>query len=191
MTEKTTAKTFKAATAEATAAEAGATPAEQIYAAFVESAELMLKAGADAARKTYDSAVSATREPATTAMKAGGLAMKDYDDAVAFGRDNIDAVTESSTIAVHGLQDVGKEWVGLVQKSADEFPATVKAFAACKTVKEATDLHSEFVKTSIESFTASAMKFQQLSMKVATATAEPINKRFTDAMSKYGKPFAA
>jgi phasin family protein len=185
MTEKTTAKTFKAATAEA-----AVTPAEQIYAAFVESAELMLKASSDAALKTYDTAVSATREPAMTALKTSGLAMKDYDDAIAFGRDNIDAVTESGSIAVSGLKDVGKEWVGLVQKSADDFPAAMKAFAACKTVKEATDLQTDYAKASFESFTATAMKFQQLSMKLATASIEPLNKRFAEAASKYGKPFA-
>ena len=185
MTEKTTAKTAKAA------ADAAITPAEQIYAAFVESAEQMLKASSDAAIKAYDTAVSATREPAMTAMKTGGLAMKDYDDAIAFGRDNIDAVTEAGTIAVGGFKDVGKELVALAQKSADEIPATVKAFAACKTVKEATDLQTEFAKASFESFTANAMKFQQLGMKLATASVEPINKRFAEAVSKYGKPFAA
>ena len=63
MTEKTTAKTFKAAAEAPTA-----TPAEQIYAAFVESAEQMLKASSDAALKAYDTAVSATREPALTAI---------------------------------------------------------------------------------------------------------------------------
>ena len=184
MTEKTTAKAAKAAT------DAVITPAEQIYAAFVESAEQMLKASSEAAIKAYDTAVSATREPAMNAIKTGGLAMKDYDDAIAFGRDNIDAVTESGTIAVSGIKDVGKEWVGLVQKSADELPATMKAFAACKTVKEATDLQTEFAKASFESFTTTAMKFQHLSMKLATASVEPINKRFTEAFSKYGKPFA-
>jgi len=184
MTEKTTAKATK------TTADAAINPAEQIYAAFVESTELMLKASADAALKTYDTAVSATREPAMTAIKTGGLAMKDYDDAIAFGRDNIDAVTESSTIAVSGLKDVGKEWVALAQKSADEIPAAVKALAACKTVKEATDLQTDFAKASFENLTATAMKFQQLSMKLATASMEPINKRFAETVSKYGKPFA-
>jgi phasin family protein len=117
--------------------------------------------------------------------------MKDYDDAIAFGRDNIDAVTESGTIAVSGLKDVGKEWVGLVQKSTDDIPAAMKAFAACKTVKEATDLQTDYAKASFESFTATAMKFQQLGMKLATASVEPINKRFAEAVSKYGKPFVA
>ena len=138
MTEKTTASKAKAT----------ATPAEQIYAAFADNAELILKASADAARKTYETAVSVTREPAAAALKSGGLAIKDYDDAVAFGRDNIDAVAEVSTIAVRGLQDVGKEWVGLVQKSADEVPTTVKAIAACKTVKEAAELQADLAKAS-------------------------------------------
>lgn len=181
MTEKTTASKAKAT----------ATPAEQIYAAFADNAELILKASADAARKTYETAVSVTREPAAAALKSGGLAIKDYDDAVAFGRDNIDAVAEVSTIAVRGLQDVGKEWVGLVQKSADEVPTTVKAIAACKTVKEAAELQADLAKANVETFMNAAVKFQQLGFKLATTTFEPINKRFTDAVTKYGKPFAA
>jgi phasin family protein len=123
-------------------------------------------------------------------MKTGGVAIKDYDEAVAFGRDNIDTVAEVGTIAVRGMQDVGKEWVGLVQKSADELPATVKALAACKTVKEATELQADFAKANMETFVNTAVKFQQLGFKLATATFEPFNKRFTDAVSKYGK-FAA
>ena len=180
MSDKTTTKAKAAA----------ASPAEQIYTVFAENAELMVKAGTDAARKSYETAVSVTREPAAAALKTGGVAIKDYDDAVAFGRDNIEAVAEVSTIAVRGMQDVGKELVGLVQKSADELPATMKALASCKTVKEATELQAELAKANIEDFMNSAVKFQQLGFKLATATFEPINKRFADAVSKYGKPLA-
>jgi phasin family protein len=123
-------------------------------------------------------------------MKTGGVAIKDYDDAVAFGRDNIETVAEVSTIAVRGMQDVGKEWVGLVQKSADELPAAVKAIAACKTVKEAAELQADLAKTNMETLVNTAVKFQQLGFQIATATFEPFNKRFTEAVSKYGK-FAA
>ncbi len=180
MSEKTTSK-----------AKATATPAEQIYAAFADNAELILKASADAARKTYETAVSVAREPASVALKSGGMAIKDYDDAVAFGRDNIDAVAEVGTIAVHGLQDVGKEWVGLVQKSADEVPATVKAIAACKTVQDVAELQADIAKANVETFMNAAVKFQQLGFKLATTTFEPLNKRFADTVNKYGKPFAA
>lgn len=183
MTEKSTASASKA--------KASVTPAEQIYAAFAENAALILKASTDAAFKTYDTAVSVTREPASAALKTGGVAIKDYDDAVAFGRDNIEAVAEVGTIAVRGLQDVGKEWVGLMQKSAEELPATVKALASCKTVKEATDLQADLVKANFEDMINSTVKFQQLSLKLATATFEPFNKRFAEAVTKYGKPFAA
>lgn len=179
MTEKSTAK-----------AKPIVTPAEQLYAAFAENAELILKASTDAARKTYETAVSVSREPAAAAMKTGGVAIKDYDEAVAFGRENIETVAEVGTMAVRGMQDVGKEFVGLMQKSADELPATVKAIAACKTVKEATELQADLAKANMEAFVSSAVKFQQLSLKLATATFEPFNKRFTDAVSKYGK-FAA
>jgi phasin family protein len=181
MTEKSTASAK---------AKPAVTPAEQIYAAFVENAELILKASTDAARKTFETAVSAGREPAAAAMKTGGVAIKDYDDAVAFGRDNIETVAEVGTIAVRGMQDVGKEWVGLVQKSADELPVAVKAIAGCKTVKEAAELQADFAKTNMETFVNTAVKFQQLGFQIATATFEPINKRFTEAVSKYGK-FAA
>jgi hypothetical protein len=183
MTEKTTASAGKA--------KATATPAEQIFAAFADNAELICKASTDAVRKSYETAVAVTREPAAAALKSGGMAIKDYDDAVAFGRDNIEAAAEVSTIAIHGLQDVGKEWVGLVQKSADEVPAAVKAIATCKTVKEAAEIHADLAKTNIETFMNAAVKFQQLGFKLATATFEPINKRFTDAVSKYGKSFTA
>lgn len=182
MTEKTTASGK---------AKAAATPVEQIYAALAENAELIVKASAEAARKSYDTAVSVVREPAVAAMKAGGMAIKDYDDAVEFGRDNMDAVAKASTIAVRGLQDVGKEWIGLVQKSADEIPAAVKAIAGCKTVKEATELQADLAKANLQTFVDSAAKFQQLGFKLATATFEPINKQVAEAVGKYGKPFAA
>lgn len=181
MSEKTTASAK---------AKAAVTPAEQIYAAFAENAELILKAGTDAARKSYETAVSVSREPAA-ALKTGGVAIKDYDDAVAFGRDNIEAAAEVGTIAVRGLQDVGKEWVGLVQKSAEELPATVKALASCKTVKEAAELQVDLAKANFEDMVNSAVKFQQLGFKLATATFEPFNKRFAEAVTKYGKQFAA
>lgn len=182
MTEKTNASAGKA--------KATATPVEQIYAAFAEHAELIFKASTDAARKTYDTAASVTREPAAVAMN-GRASMKEYDDAVAFGRDNIDAAAEAGTIAMRGLQDVGKELAELVQKSAEEVPAAVKAIASCKTVKEAAELQVDLAKANFEDMVNSAVKFQQLGFKLATAAFEPINKRFAVAVSKYGKPFVA
>ena len=49
---------------------------------------------------------------------------------------------------------------------------------------------TDLAKASFENLTATAMKFQQLSMKLATASMEPINKRFAETVSNYGKPFA-
>lgn len=183
MSEKTTGS--------ATKTKAAASPAEQIYAAFAANAELILKAGTEAARKSYETAVSVTREPAAAALKSGGLAIKDYDDAVAFGRDNIEAAAEAGTIAMRGLHDAGKEWVGLVQKTADEVPAAVKAIAACKSVKEAAELQADLAKASFEDMVGAAVKFQQLGFKIATASFDPLNKRVAEAVSRYGKPFAA
>lgn len=183
MTEHSAASSSKAKTT--------VTPGEQINAVLAENAELVLKASTDAARKSYETAISVTREPAVVALKTGGVAIKDYDDAVAFGRDNIDVAAEVGTIAVRGLQSFGKEWVDLVQKSADEIPAAIKAFAACKTVNEAAELQADFVKAGFEDMFNSAVRFQQLGFKFATAAFEPLNKRVAETVTKYGKPFAA
>lgn len=178
-------------TASASKAKTTATPGEQINAVLAENAQLVLKASTEAARKSYDTAVAVTREPAAVALKTGGVAIKDYDDAVAFGRDNIDVAAEVGTLAVRGLQTLGKEWIDQVQKSAEELPVAFKAFAACKTVKEAADLQVEYVKTGFEDMVNTAVRFQQLGYQLATATFEPLNKRVAETVTKYGKPFAA
>jgi hypothetical protein len=36
-----------------------------------------------------------------------------------------------------------------------------------------------------------AVKFQQLGFKIAATSLDPINKRVAEAVSRYGKPFAA
>ena len=48
---------------------------------------------------------------------------------------------------------------------------------------------AELARANLEGFINSAVKFQQLGFKLATATFEPMNKRFAEAVGKYGKPF--
>lgn len=183
MTEKSHGSTSKA--------KATVSPVEKIYTALADNAELMLKASADVARQGYDTAVSATREPASAALKNGGYAPgKEYDDVLAFGRDNIDVATEVGTRAVRGLQEVGAAWMALLQKSAEEVPAITKALSNCKTPKEATQLQADLAKANLEDLMTTALQFQQLGLKIATSTFEPITKRFSETASKYGK-FAA
>ena len=170
------------------------TAAKQVEAAVAagkETVETAVKVGTDAFAKGYESAMDATREQVDAAVRAGADAFQGYEEVVAFGKDNVEAVMESSAILAKGAQEFNKAWFDLAQVSVDQNVAATKALLGCKTVKELAEVQSGLATRNYDTLVADGRKLSDMSVKLAEDVARPVNARVNAAMDKLSKPVAA
>ena len=126
-------------------------------------------------------------EPIDTALASGAEAMKEgfekavkgYDQFVAFGKDNAEAVLKSANLAGKGIESISSEAFAYARKSAEESVAAAKAVLSSKTIEEAFQLQSEFSKAVFETYVDQLAKFGDMALAAARHAAEPLQARAT------------
>ena len=121
-------------------------------------------------------------EPIDTALGTGVEAMKEgfekavkgYDQIVAFGKDNAEAVLKSANAAGKGIESINTEVFAYARKSAEESVAVAKAVLSSKSIEEAFQLQSEFSKAVFESYVDQLAKFGDMALATTRNAAEPI-----------------
>ena len=206
-TKKTPTKTAKApsksatakpATAKKTAAPAADAPAlplqdtiEPVVAAVSasqETMEAMVKAGTQAASKSYEQAIALTQEQVE---KLSSSMFQGYDDVASLGKDNIDAYVQSTTVFAKGMEAMSKELMSFAQSSLDTGVANAKALFGAKTLRELIDLQTDFSRSGFDSLVAESAKLTELSVALANDTVEPLQVRINANVEKMIKPLAA
>ncbi len=206
-TKKTTTKTAKAPAktpaktpaAKATTTKAAAAapvlpfqetfePVEAAVSASKETVEAVVKAGTQAASKSYEQAVALVQEQVE---KASSSMFQGYDEVATLGKDNIDAYVQSSTLFAKAVEAMSKELMSFAQLSVDTSVANTKALFGAKTVRELIDLQADFSRSGFDSFVTESAKLTELSMTLANETIEPIQARMNANVEKLMKPLAA
>jgi hypothetical protein len=165
--------------------------AAEAMAAGKEAVETVVDTGAQAVTKTIAQTQVAVREQLDSAVKGATGMLKAVEDAVEFGKGNIEAVVQANQILVAGLQDLSKAVAANTQGLIEEGMANARALAGVKSVKEAMDLHAAFVRSAVEKGMANATATQTHALKLAETAFAPMADRAKLAMEKFAKPLAA
>jgi len=151
-----------------------------------------VQAGATKARKMIDqgtaqlsAAVETTMDKTTKA--AEGL----YKEAAEFSRGNLEAFTKAAQVYFAGVQDLSKQAFALVQGLTEHSIEGAKALGQVKSLKEATDIQSNYARAALEKGMAESAKLQEATLKLAEASFAPLTARMTLAVEKMGKPVSA
>jgi phasin family protein len=123
--------------------------------------------------------------------KAATQFVKNYEAYTAFTKGNVDAVVQSSTVAVKGLEDLSKATIAYGQSSLESSVAASKAALGAKSLRELTELQTSFTKSSLETAVAETTKLSELSVKVTKDAIEPLTARVKVAVEQFSKPLAA
>lgn len=132
------------------------------------------------AQKGFEQAQATIQENVSKAMKAA-------EDFATIGQGNVEAFVKAGQIWTAGLQDLSKQFVAKTQASVEETVATAKAFAGVKSVKEAMDLQTQFVKVSLEKAVAESQKLGETVFKLAEQASAPITARAQFVVEKFSK----
>jgi phasin family protein len=100
-----------------------------------------------------------------------------FDQIVAFGKENTDAIVKSSSLAVKGLEELIKAYTNLANHSIEQTTSAVKALTAVKSPTEFQTVFSDLAKTNLETLVAESRKIQELASSVVTSSSAPITAR--------------
>jgi phasin family protein len=159
--------------------------------ASVEAMDSIVKTGTEAAQKGFEHAQAAMKQQMEEASKHAAAAQKTIEEALAFGKGNVEAFVKASTILTEGMQDMARATMALSQAAFAESIENAKAFATVKSLREALDLQAAFAKTAAEKFVAETTKLSETSAKLAEEAMAPVIERVTLAVKTFGKPLAA
>ena len=114
-------------------------------------------------------------------------AMKTAEEMFAFGQGNLDALTRSGQIFATGIQDMGQTAAAAARASFDETVSTFKALAGVKSIKEAMDLHTSLLRSTVEKAVSQTSQMTDSTMKLSEQSFAPIGARLSLAAEKFGR----
>lgn len=161
-------------------------PKESFESAFKigqETIESTVKASTQAIQKNLEQSFE-------TARKRVEEVTKGYGELGAFGKENLEAVVASGTVAAKGLEALNAEIVSLSKKAYEANIEVVKAMTAAKTPKDFFEIQNSLFKNAFQDMVAQVSKFGEMSKTIATEALEPLNSRVTVAVESVSKQFA-
>lgn len=152
-----------------------------------DAVELAVKASNEAAAKSYEQAVSTTKEKVEAVTSAGVKAFKGYEGVFAFHKDNFDAVVEASNIWMSGVQDLNTAWSTFASKSVEQSVSSTKALMTCTTIEDVLTLNQKAAKSSYDAVVAETQSIQEIGTKIAETSAKPLASRVNEAVVQISK----
>ncbi|PWC27896.1 phasin family protein [Teichococcus aestuarii] len=162
-----------------TAADAAPAPAS-------EPAQALASMTKDSAAQTR-TAMEKTMDQTTRSTE--GL-YKATEDAMEFGRGNMEAFSKATQAYVSGLQDLSKQAFAVMQAMNEHAMQNAKAVASAKSLKEAAELQTTFAKAQLEKSMSEATRLNEAAFKLAEQASAPIAARMTLAMERMTRPAA-
>ncbi|MBO1079724.1 phasin family protein [Roseomonas haemaphysalidis] len=113
---------------------------------------------------------------------------KGAEDVAEFGRGNVEAFTKATQTYMAGLQDLSRQAFSMMQGFGEQSIENAKALSSVRSVKEAAELNTAFLKSAMEKSVSETTKLNEAAFKLAEQASAPIAARWTLAMEKMTKP---
>ncbi|MBX9795864.1 phasin family protein [Sphingomonas sp.] len=101
-----------------------------------------------------------------------------------FGKGNVEALVESSKVAMKGFETLGQDAAEYTRKSFEGATAAMRNIASVKTPAEMMKLHTDYVRQSFDQMVAETSKTTEAVLKLAGEIAQPISNRVAVAAEK-------
>ncbi len=163
------------------AAEAGRRATDQA----AQASEQTLRAGADVARRSTET----MRDTLQTGFEAAqqnfqritdqftqvlGFAGPQSEEVSRRSTQNLQAVTQASTVMSRGFQDISREWTSLVQGQLQRNLDAVSRIASARSVQDVIAVQSELVRDNLQQAIDTNRRVAELSVRVSDEAARTI-----------------
>jgi phasin family protein len=117
------------------------------------------------------------------------MTTQNFEQIVSFGKDNVEALVKSGSVAAKGIEELTKVYSTLANQSIEKTSSAVKALTAAKSPTEFQSIYVNLAKSNFESFVSESRKIQELANTIVTSSFAPLNAR-VQALSGAFKPAA-
>ncbi|MEI7713969.1 MAG: phasin family protein [Rhodospirillales bacterium] len=112
---------------------------------------------------------------------------KSAEQFVAFGKGNLEAMTQSSQIWTAGIKDIAEKATATMQSSFQETMDAFKALTSVKSLKEAMEMQSAMARSAMEKTMSVQTSLTEASLKLSEQAMAPIAARVTAAVETFAK----
>jgi phasin family protein len=150
----------------------------QVGRTMSDAAENTARAGSDAFRRNTESIGKTWRESSQAATRIAERSMDQFSRLFGLTGDgaretmqqsagNVQALIDSSTVVVSGIQNLSGEWLRFVQNRIEENLDHFEELLGCRTPQECMALQTRIVRDNLEALLQSARRTSELSTKLA------------------------
>jgi|SRR4051812_38469462 phasin family protein len=147
--------------------------------------EQSARAGADIARQGAETARDTVQSGVNMASQTFQRINDQFTQALGFNgpqaeelarrsSQNLQAVSQASTVLVKGAQDVSREWVGLVQDHVQKNVEAVNRLAGARSVQDFVAVQSDLARDTLQQVIDTNKRIAELSVRVADEAARAI-----------------
>lgn len=108
-----------------------------------------------------------------------------------FGTQYSDACTKSGKIFMKGCEEMFGTFFSLAQASAEKQSLFAKEAMGVKTINEFAEVQNKIAQANFDDFVSNATKISEISTKLLTESAEPVNAQMTKVIKKASESMAA
>ena len=136
----------------------------------IEAAAQTGNAGMEAFERVGDKSREALRSAASPASRG-------YDELASQGTDEPNAMAASSRALFDTMQELHREWLSFAQAQFSESIEAGREFARCRSPKDFLEVQMRYTRSSADRILTEASKLAQLSVRVASASLQPLQAR--------------
>ncbi|MGB4107634.1 MAG: phasin family protein [Alphaproteobacteria bacterium] len=112
-------------------------------------------------------------------------------DASNFGREGFEAFMQSSTIFTKGFEEIARTAIALGQSAAEKQAQFINQAMSSKTLNEWAETQNKIAQASLDDLMSAATKLSEMSVKLMTESAQPINEQMGKSIRKASEAVAA
>lgn len=111
--------------------------------------------------------------------------MKKYEELLSFGKENVEALVQSGTLAAKGYEELMKAYTAFASQNIERAQAAAKALAGAKSPSEFVQLQLDLLREAGETLALESRKMAEIASTVTASAVEPLQARLQAAAGLY------
>lgn len=131
----------------------------------------------EAARSSLNAAADTYKRAADQFTQALGFAGPQAEELARRSSQNIEAVSQASTVLTKGAQEISREWMGLIQDRLAKNLDAMNRLASCRSLQDLVVVQSDIVRDRLGHTVEGSRRLAETSLRVADEAARVIQSQ--------------